>query len=64
VRRFQDVLARVHGVADIDWTDVALSCGYYDQAHLIHDFRAFSGLSPTAYARAGTRDRGHVPLEE
>ena len=64
VRRFQDVLVRVHGVADIDWTDVALTCGYYDQAHFIHDFRAFSGLSPTAYVRAGAPERGHVPLEE
>jgi methylphosphotriester-DNA--protein-cysteine methyltransferase len=64
VRRFQAVLTRVHGAADVDWTDVALTCGYYDQAHFIHDFRAFSGLSPTAYLRAGVRDWGHVPLEE
>jgi AraC-like DNA-binding protein len=63
VRRFQAVLTLVHGAADVDWTDVALTCGYYDQAHFIHDFRAFSGLSPTAYVRAGARDRGHVPLE-
>ncbi len=62
VRRFQEVLMRVHGAADVDWTDVALTCGYYDQAHFIHDFRAFSGLSPTAYLRARARDRGHVPI--
>jgi AraC-like DNA-binding protein len=64
VRRFQDVLAILHGAADVDWTEVALRCGYYDQAHFIHDFRAFSGLTPTDYVRAAVRERGHVPLDE
>ena len=64
VRRFQDVLAFIHEADDVDWVDVALRCGYYDQAHFIHDFRAFSGLTPTAYVRAAVRDRSHVPLDE
>ena len=50
VQRFQKVLRSIGMSRDIDWTDVALACGYFDQAHFIHDFRAFSGLSPTAYA--------------
>jgi len=32
-----------------DWADVATGCGYYDQAHFIHEFRAFSGLTPSNY---------------
>jgi AraC-like DNA-binding protein len=32
-------------------TDIALSCGYYDQAHLNHDFKTLSGYSPKDYVR-------------
>ncbi len=53
VQRFQNALHRIGMRGTVDWTDLALSCGYFDQAHFIHDFRAFSGLSPTAYARIG-----------
>jgi AraC-like DNA-binding protein len=64
VRRFQEVLALIERTRDVDWADVALSCGYYDQAHFVHDFRAFAGITPTAYVRAGARSRNHVPLGE
>ena len=49
ILRFQRVLHRVDSGRDVDWTDVALSCGYYDQAHFIHDFQAFAGMTPTMY---------------
>ena len=62
VRRFQRVLTMVHRAPNIDWAGVALDCGYYDQAHFIHDFQAFSGFTPTVYAARATQHLNHVPL--
>jgi len=34
-----------------DWSRIAAAAGYYDQAHLIADFRKLVGLTPGAFAR-------------
>jgi AraC-like DNA-binding protein len=60
IRRFQQALARVHRGRPVDWPQVALECGYYDQAHFIHDFRSFSGLTPTGYQASRTAFQNHV----
>jgi AraC-like DNA-binding protein len=49
IRRFQQALVEVQARAEIDWADVAYTCGYFDQSHFVHDFVEFSGLNPTAY---------------
>jgi AraC-like DNA-binding protein len=62
VQRFQRVLNRVHRARDIDWIQVALNCGYYDQAHFIHDFRELSGMTPTQYVTRVTEHQNHVSV--
>jgi AraC-like DNA-binding protein len=51
VRRFRQALETVRHTAVPNWAQVAVDCGYYDQSHLIHDFRFFSNLSPAEYVR-------------
>ena len=60
VLRFQRAVARAHEGHRVDWVQLALDCGFSDQAHLIHEFRAFSGVTPTAYQAARTEFRNHV----
>ena len=60
IRRFQQAVARAYRGRRVDWAQVALDCGYYDQPHLIHEFRAFSGLTPTAYQSSRTAFQNHV----
>jgi AraC-like DNA-binding protein len=62
VRRFQNILQRVHGARTIEWAQLALEWGYYDQAHFIHDFREFAGMTPTQYMARVTEHLNHVPL--
>ena len=64
VRRFQHTLARLRGVRQVNWADLALDCGYYDQAHLSHDFRQIAGMTPSAYLAAATEHLNHVPLRD
>jgi AraC-like DNA-binding protein len=49
LRRFQEVLRRIIGGKPGSWADLAVTCGYYDQAHLINDFQTFAGISPSQY---------------
>lgn len=43
---------RAVGLAErgnLSWGELALECGYYDQAHLIHEFRSISGRTPGTF---------------
>lgn len=60
LQRFQRAVSAAHADVELDWSDVALACGYFDQAHFIHDFRAFSGLTPGAYRSGRTAFPNHV----
>jgi AraC-like DNA-binding protein len=62
ILRFQEVLRFLSDGQEIDWAELALKCGYFDQAHFIHDFHGFSGLRPTTYLSHRTEHINHVPL--
>ena len=62
LHRFRRTLERVDEAARIGWAAFALERGYADQAHLIGEFRAHAGLTPTAYASARGPMLNHVAL--
>jgi AraC-like DNA-binding protein len=64
VQRFQRVIQALQQRRQVDWADVALGGGYYDQAHFIRDFRAFSGLNPSAYLGLRGEYLNHVPIPD
>ena len=61
--RFRGVIDAVYRRSSVDWSAVALDGGYGDQAHLVHEFRDFSGMTPTAFMAARGPYPNHVPLE-
>jgi AraC-like DNA-binding protein len=69
VRRFQQVLKTLRagtGIGkcgvDRNWAELAAGCGFYDQAHFIHEFKLFSGLTPGEYVTLATPHLNHVPM--
>jgi AraC-like DNA-binding protein len=50
--RFHRLIAGLATRRDVRWPDLAAAHGYYDQSHLVHDFRKFAGMTPSAYLGA------------
>ncbi len=46
ILRFARFAEHLQGARVVRWVGLALDCGYYDQAHLIRDCRAFAGCTP------------------
>jgi hypothetical protein len=51
--RLQSTIALAGSLRNPDWSALALEAGFYDQAHLTNEFRAFTGNTPERYF-AGT----------
>jgi AraC-like DNA-binding protein len=49
--RFHRALRAAHEDASATWASIAAESGYYDQAHLVEEFRAIAGVSPRALLR-------------
>jgi AraC-like DNA-binding protein len=49
VRRFQRALALATATPAPRWSELALACGYFDQAHLCRDWLELTGVSPSRF---------------
>lgn len=57
IRRFRLHEAAAHATAggDVDWARLAVTLGYYDQAHMVREFSAAVGTAPARYAAGAER---------
>jgi len=60
VRRLQRILKSAR--KGQEWPAIAAECGFADQAHLIHDFRELTGITPSAYRPHSAQRGNHVPV--
>jgi AraC-like DNA-binding protein len=60
VQRLQRTIALVGHRNRVDWPEVALAGGFYDQAHLINEFRGLIGITPTDYLARRTPYPGYL----
>ncbi|MED5816030.1 helix-turn-helix domain-containing protein [Mycolicibacterium sp. 050232] len=50
--RLQQAALEIESAPDVDFADLAVRLGWYDQAHFINDFRSMLGSTPGEYAAA------------
>lgn len=63
ISRFQNILKKLERGGYGLLTDLAYDSGYYDQMHLIKEFKGFSGSTPTAYIRQKSALRDIIRLK-
>ena len=62
ILRFRRVFRAIE--CEEDWASVAVACGFHDQAHLIRDFREFTGETPARFFGAGRDLAMHLSSKE
>ncbi|MEV0003374.1 AraC family transcriptional regulator [Micromonospora sp. NPDC050980] len=55
--RLQEAIEQA-AAGPLDWSRVTADLGYADQAHLVREFTAVTGVPPAAYARSLAPSRG------
>lgn len=60
ILRFSRAVRLLDAVPTPSWVEVAVECGYYDQAHFIKDFRSFAGGTPTDFLARRLPDQGGI----
>ncbi len=64
ITRLNEVQRLLNENHSINLTSVAYHCGYADQAHLIRDFKSFTGDTPTVFIRGKNRYISNVRLQD
>jgi AraC-like DNA-binding protein len=66
VRRFQRALAMATASVSPQWAEIALECGYFDQAHLCREWAELTGVSPSRFValRRSRVKENHLALPE
>lgn len=63
VFRFIHALESIEDARELDWAQLALECGYYDQPHFNREFKAFTGVTPTEYSEREGDLMFYIPLD-
>jgi methylphosphotriester-DNA--protein-cysteine methyltransferase len=72
IYRFARLIVSVDALRPVDWSDLAHTAGYFDQAHFSREFKDFTGHTPTEYLALRRRfpaepgfppDRGPMPAD-
>ena len=61
--RFQKAIEEIGVSQKADWTGIAYESGFYDQAHFINDFKAFSGYTPNQYLKKKFEHLNYIPVD-
>ncbi|MEU9831757.1 AraC family transcriptional regulator [Streptosporangium sp. NPDC048047] len=64
IYRFARLIVSVDARGPVDWSRLAQTAGYFDQAHFIREFKDFTGHTPTDYLALRRRfpaERGFPP---
>jgi AraC-like DNA-binding protein len=64
VLRFNALLPRLVKAGPIDWAEAAVAGGYFDQSHLIHEFKRLAGVTPAAYVPVQAGQPTHVAIAD
>jgi AraC-like DNA-binding protein len=49
IYRFARLILSVDALRPVDWSQLAQTAGYFDQAHFSREFKDFTGHTPTDY---------------
>lgn len=63
IAKLRRLTSRVTGGHALDWAVLAAEFGWYDQAHLIRDFKRHTGVTPAAFISSQKKVKGPASVE-